>query len=341
MAGALRILLVTQMWPTTADPDLGSFLVPLVRELRALGHEVEVCAVARRGGPPTKYLRLAVAAVRAARRARPDVVFAHFLFPAGAAGLAAARAARAPLVVMAHGQDVANLDRAALRAATRPVVRYAAAVIANSGWLAARLQSHYPGLACDVWDLGVDLRVFGAHVEPTREWPGERPRFLCVGSLIARKNVVALAEAFAALRRGSLVFVGDGPLRAALQGRPRVHLVGRVRHEDVARWAAAADVVCQPSLSEAFGQATLEAMAMARTVVATTEGGPGEFVPPQAGLLVDPRDPHALQAALARAAAMPRPNPAARAAAMAHDVRRQAAGMAAVLQRAVASQRTS
>src|SRR3954449_12541628 len=133
MAGALRILLVTQMWPTTADPDLGSFLVPLVRELRALGHEVEVCAVARRGGPPTKYLRLAVAAVRAARRARPDVVFAHFLFPAGAAGAAAAAVARVPLVVMAHGTDVETARRSrALALATRAVVGRAAAVIFNS-----------------------------------------------------------------------------------------------------------------------------------------------------------------------------------------------------------------
>ena len=48
--------------------------------------------------------------MRAARRAQPDVVFGHFLFPAGAAAAMAARAAGAPLVVMAHGQDVANLE---------------------------------------------------------------------------------------------------------------------------------------------------------------------------------------------------------------------------------------
>src|ERR671917_322444 len=109
--------------------------------MREAGHEVEVCAVARRGGPPTKYVRPAPGAVRSARGVRPDVVFAHFLFPAGAAGLAAARAVRVPLVVMAHGQDVANLDRRALHAATRPVVRGAAAVIANSRWLATRLEA--------------------------------------------------------------------------------------------------------------------------------------------------------------------------------------------------------
>src|SRR5262245_30979132 len=125
------------MWPSAENPDLGSFLVPLTRELEELGHEVEVASISRRGGPPTKYLRLGREARRAARRQRPDVVFTHFLFPAGAAGVRAARAADAPLVVMAHGQDVANLaDIRGVTAATRWVLRRSSAVIVNSRWLA-------------------------------------------------------------------------------------------------------------------------------------------------------------------------------------------------------------
>jgi glycosyltransferase involved in cell wall biosynthesis len=76
-------------------------------------------------------------------------------------------------------------------------------------------------------------------------------------------------------------------------------------------------------------------MAMERSVVATNVGGPPEFVSPEAGVLVDPTDTAAIAAALERAAALPSPNPAARAAAAEHDVRRQAARMAAVLERAV------
>lgn len=331
----MRILLVTQMWPTPAEPDLGSFLLPLRRELVGQGHQVEVAAIGRRGGGKGKYARLAAGAVRAARAFGPDVVFAHFLFPAGAAGLAAARAARVPLVVMAHGQDVANTDRAPLRLATRPVVRGAAAVIANSRWLADRLEARYPGLTCEVCDLGVDLEQFDPATAPAA-WPVRRdgPRYLCVGSLIARKNVAGLADAFATLGRGSLVFLGDGPLRADLEGRAGVAVAGRVPHAEVPSWYAACDVLCQPSLSEPFGLAALEAMAMERTVIATREGGPPEFVTPEAGVLVDPRDPSALLAALQRAAAMPSPNPAARVAAAEHDVARQASRMAGILARA-------
>jgi glycosyltransferase involved in cell wall biosynthesis len=75
-------------------------------------------------------------------------------------------------------------------------------------------------------------------------------------------------------------------------------------------------------------------MACGRSVVATRIGGPPEFVPPEAGLLVDPADEDALVAALQSAAELPCPNPAARAAAEAHDVRAQAAKVEAILENA-------
>ena len=92
----------------------------------------------------------------------------------------------------------------------------------------------------------------------------------------------------------------------------------------------------QPSLVEPLGQALLEAMACGRSVVATRIGGPSEFVPPEAGVLVDPLDVTALSRALAQAAALPSPNLAAREATAEHDVRRQAERIEAILSRAAA-----
>ena len=337
----MRILEVTQMWPSPENPDLGSFLVPLTREIEALGHQVEVASISRRGGPPTEYGTLVRKARAAARRFRPNVVFAHFLFPAGAAGALAARTAGAPLVVMAHGQDVANLGRIpGVTAATRWVVGRSSAVIANSRWLAGRLTEQVPAAEpkIEVADCGVDLDAFSPRpADQARTelgWEGEGPAFLCVGSLIERKNVVRLADAFASLGRGRLAFVGDGPLRPALEGRPDVTLTGRVPQSEVPRWVAACDVLCQPSLTEPFGQATLEGMAMERTVLATSVGGPPEFVTPEAGVLVDPQDPAALPHAMELAATKPTPNPGARRAAAEHDVKRQAARMTEILERA-------
>ncbi len=312
----MRILFCTQMWPGPADPDLGSFLVPVVRELEALGHEVDVVAIDHRRPSRTKYARLAWQTAAAARRTHPDVIFAHVLFPAGGAGWLASLASRTPLVVMAHGQDVANMGEIrGVTAVTRRVVNRAAGLIVNSRWLADRLVARIPqaGPKIEIADLGIDLDAFApmpaAAARREVGWDGDGPAFLCVGSLIERKNVVALAGAFERLGAGRLAFVGDGPLRAQLEGRPGVTIVGRIPQAEVPSWIAACDVLCQPSLIEPFGQATLEGMAMERSVVATTIGGPPEFVTPEAGVLVDPTDHDALAAALGRARRAAEPEP--------------------------------
>jgi glycosyltransferase involved in cell wall biosynthesis len=272
--------------------------------------------------------------LRRARRFKPDVVYAHFLVPSG---LAAALGGGAPLVVTAHGRDVRNIGAfPGIRAATRFVIRRAAAVVAVSGYLRSELQAKVPEAIgkTEVVNSGVDLERFLP--SPSPDGP---PRFLCIGALSERKNVVRLARAFERLGRGELTFVGDGPLRAQLEGRHAVRVVGRVPHAEVPARIAAAHVVCQPSYIEPFGQALLEAMACARSVVATRVGGPPEFVTPEAGVLVDPMDEDSIAAGLASAANLPVPNAAARRAAEQHDVRRQAERIEAILVKAARGRR--
>jgi glycosyltransferase involved in cell wall biosynthesis len=317
------------MYPGPSDPDLGVFVRGLEEALAARGHVVERAVLDRRGGGKRKYLTLSAATLKAARRFRPDVVYAHFLVPTG---LIAALAGRAPLVVTAHGRDVRNVGwLPGIAAATRFVVRRAAVVVAVSDYLRRELETKIPEARgkTEVVDSGVDLERFA--VTPA---PDGGPRYLCIASLITRKNVLRLADAFARVGRGTLTFVGDGPLRAQLEGRGGIELAGRVPYDEVPAQIAASHVVCQPSLIEPFGQALLEAMACGRSVVATRIGGPPEFIPPEAGVLVDPADEEALAAALEAAAELPCPNPAARAAAEEHDVRRQAEKVEALLERA-------
>jgi glycosyltransferase involved in cell wall biosynthesis len=331
------------MYPGPDDPDLGVFVESLERELAARGHELERAVIDRRRGGRRRYLGLAFAALRRARQFRPDVVYAHFLVPAG---LIAALATKAPLVVTAHGQDVRNIGRIpGVRTATRSVVRRAAAVIAVSDFLRRELESTIPeaGGKVVVLDCGVDLDRFAVRDsgEARRQlgWEPHGTAFLCLGALSERKNVLRLARAFERRGEGSLAFVGDGELRPALEGRHSVRLVGRVRHEAVPTWVAACDVLCQPSLIEPFGIATLEGMAAGRSVVATRVGGPPEFVTAGAGVLVDPEDDDALVRALDEAASFPRPNLAAREAAASHGVKRQAALAEEILERASLSLR--
>ena len=330
----MKILLVSQMYPGPADPDLGVFVAQMEHALEERGHEIERAVLDRRGGGKLRYLELARRVRRAAGR-RHDVVHAHFLVPSGLI----ASQARAPLVVTAHGRDVRNVGAIpGVARLTRRVVRRAAAVVAVSGYLRRELEDKLPEARgkIEVVDSGVDLDRFA--LAPRADGSGG-PRFLCLGSLTERKNVLRLADAFAGLGAGTLTYVGDGPLRAELERRPGVVVAGRIAHDEVAARIAAADVVCQPSLIEPFGQALLEAMACGRSVVATRIGGPPEFGPPEAGILVDPADTAALERALREAAALPVPNEGARAAAAEHDVRRQAERIEAILERAARGRR--
>jgi glycosyltransferase involved in cell wall biosynthesis len=126
--------------------------------------------------------------------------------------------------------------------------------------------------------------------------PGEEavpPEVLYAGRLSAEKGVLELVEAARGMK---LVVAGDGPLRDEV---PEAY--GFVPHEELQRLYARAAVVACPSRREGFGVACLEAMAHGRPVVASAVGGLRDLVVhEETGLLVPPRDPSALRAALER-----------------------------------------
>lgn len=333
------------MYPGRSDPDFGVFVAQLERQLIAQGHDVRRAVLDRRGGSRTKYVQLGADAVREAWHFRPQVIYAHFLAPAGALAAIASVVSGAPLVLTAHGRDVRNIGEIrGVRESTGLAVKRAAAVITVSEYLRRELEAKLPELEgrVSVVDCGVDLDRFrGRDPAESRSrvgWDrGDGPRYLHVGSLEERKNVLRLTEAFERLGGGQLAFVGDGPLRPRLEGRQGIRIVGRIPHPRVAEWVGGCDVLCQPSLVEPFGQALLEAMASERSVVATRIGGPPEFVSPASGVLVDPESVDSIEDGLRAAAALPSPNADARRAASRHDVRIQAARIGRILANAAAS----
>ena len=327
------------MYPGPSAPDLGVFVKQLADELERAGNDVSRVVIDHRGGSPAKYGGLAARALAEARRFHPDVVYAHFLFPAGAAAAFAARRVGARLVLTAHGRDVRNVGAIpGVATATAAAIRRADAVIAVSDFLRGELEAKIPDAQgkVHVIDSGVDLARFRHRdPEPLRAKLGwEQPGH----ALPLRRNAGRAEERRSARRMHSPVStVGASSSRATGRCVTRwresdgVKLVGRVPHERVPDLIAASDIVCQPSLIEPFGQAVLEALACERPVVATRIGGPAELLTPETGILVDPGSVDSIAAGLRAATDLPRPNPAARAIAEEHDVVKQAARVARLL----------
>src|SRR3989440_148862 len=119
----------------------------------------------------------------------------------------------------------------------------------------------------------------------------EPPHVLYAGRLSKEKGVLELVQATRGL---PLVVVGDGPLRKRV---PQAR--GFVPRDELERLYAEAAVVACPSRREGFGVTCLEAMAYGKPVVAGDVGGLRDLVVDgETGLLVPPRDPAALRAAL-------------------------------------------
>ncbi|HEX2587103.1 MAG TPA: glycosyltransferase [Gaiellales bacterium] len=316
----MRILLLSNMYPTAERPDYGVFVKRLADALRERGHEVDeaVLGPGERGpvATPRAYLELLRRTRSLARRRRPQVIYAHYLVPTGLVALVGG----VPFVITAHGSDVANVGTIPLVGTlTRRVIARARAVICVSAYLAERLPSQPRRL--EVIDCGVDTELFTPAPREPRE-PGEGPRYLTVGSLIERKNAGRLIQAFGQLGEGSLTVVGSGPLEQELRASapPGVSFLGRVPPQLIPELYREHDVYCQASLVEAQGQALLEALATARPVVATRVGGPPEYVTEGAGVLVDPLDVDGIAAGMRRAAQLPVPCQAAREVAERHSI---------------------
>jgi glycosyltransferase involved in cell wall biosynthesis len=193
----------------------------------------------------------------------------------------------------------------------------------SRGIRARRFVTIYDGI-----DVGRFATGGGAGVRRALGIPPDAPCVGIVGHVQGWKGQLLVAEAVARARRRipslrCLIVGGVHRLGAEYAERLKEriagadlagHVVLTGARRDVAACMDAMDVVVHASNREPFGRVLLEAMAAGRPVIAPREGGPLEIVVDgETGLLVPPRDPDALAAAMvalledpARRAAMAR-----------------------------------
>lgn len=237
---------------------------------------------------------------------------AHFANAAASVAMSAAHLAGISFSFTVHAYDI-FIDKLALPAK----LEAAAFVACISRFNIDYLQKHYPEAAArarlELVHNGIDPGRF----QPCPHPPGTPPRIIAVGRLVETKGFHVLVEACARLRQEGVAFscriVGEGPEGDRLQKmvvdrrlEDRVELLGQLQPEALLPYFQSADLLAMPACvrnndQDGIPTVLIEALAMEIPVVATRVSGIPELVRDgETGLLVNPDDPEALAAVLAR-----------------------------------------
>ena len=181
----------------------------------------------------------------------------------------------------------------------RKLYRRCDGLIAPSESFAQVLREQRMNYDIDIWTRGVDREIFVPDARsPTwrRELGVEddMPVIGFLGRLVMEKGLDVFADTIDQLnRRGvrhCVVVIGEGPAGGWFQSRlPNAKFVGFQAGADLAKALASMDMLFNPSVTETFGNVTLEAMACHLPVVAARATGSASIVKHgQTGFLVEP-----------------------------------------------------
>lgn len=330
---ALRVAMLIQGYPPVlggAERQLAA-IAPLL-----LAHGVEVHVLTRRpaglrrfervagidvhrlpafGSKATASLLYTLSALRQLRRIEPHVLHAHGLFSPSTTALAARRLWGTPILAkpLRGGQlgDVARLNQ---RRGGRRRLAVLAREIDAFAVISREIDAELEGIGVSAerrlcLPNGVDTRRFrpiDAASRPARRAALRLPPHPLVvfsGRLAPEKGLAALLRLWPRVREkvadASLLILGSGPERAALENLAGPGVVFGDQVDDVVEYLSCADVFVLPSHGEGLSNALLEAMAVGLPVVATNVGGAGDVIRHgESGWLVPPRADDELLAGL-------------------------------------------
>ncbi|MGE6691206.1 MULTISPECIES: glycosyltransferase family 4 protein [Sphingobium] len=248
----------------------------------------EVRSVPSLSLPGRPEYRLAIGLTRGVRRDldafAPDIV--HLSAPdlLGRQAQKHARACGIPVVASLHTRFETYLDYYRLGFLRGTMERYldrfygdADCILAPTPPIRDEMAARHGTARVSVWGRGIDPTQFA----PTLRDPALRAALgytdqdvvpLFFGRLVLEKGLGVFADSIAAIRaRGHDVrplIVGEGPARSWLAQRlPNANFMGHLSGADLGRAVASADLLINPSVTEAFGNVNLEAMASGLAVL--------------------------------------------------------------------------
>jgi glycosyltransferase involved in cell wall biosynthesis len=276
----MRVLVVTNMFPSEEEPQFGSFVNEQIEDLRQLGIDIELLYFDGRKGW-TKYATAASTIRRRVAQERFDLVHAHY----GLCGAAALAQRRVPVVTTFHGSDFSGhipwqvwVSRIVARLSTPIFVNVAGAMRLPAG--------------SAVIPAGVDMALF----KPMEREDARRQ----LGWQVDARYVLFPSGPRVEVKRPDLFEAALSEAKADLPELRGVYLEGYSR-ERVALIMNAVDVTLLTSDWEGSPVTVRESLACQTPVVSVPVGDVSRVLSGLPGCAVVPRDPAALARALLRA----------------------------------------
>ncbi|HEY5541579.1 MAG TPA: glycosyltransferase [Coriobacteriia bacterium] len=314
----MKVLMLSNMYPSAEEPGYGSFIQRQKRELTERhGVQIKLVSTSRRGGGLNnvpKYAALLAKTLAATMRGGYDVVHAHYLLPVAAFALIPSVARRKPLVITAHGTDIFSGQMRPWKRYITTALRRACRIIVVSEYLGDRLTENF-GIASDagrgfvIANMGVNTELFTpgdtSALKEAAGIPASVPHLLFVGNFVEQKGVTDLARALVLLRERGIDFratlLGHGPEMAEVRDivaplGEAVRFKTVVAHEQLVDVFRSADLFVLPSRREGVGLLVcLESLSCGVPVACSTAGGLPEIVRDgENGALFEPGNPPAL-----------------------------------------------
>ncbi len=312
----LRIAVVTETWPPEVN-GVAVTLSKLIHHLGQRQHTIQVIRPRQdkhdagvenagwselllRGLPIPRYpqLKLGLPSKKALIKAwsvrRPDLVHIATEGPLSWSALQAAQILRLPVTSDFRTNFHSYCQHYGVGWLSKPIVAYLRKFHNRTAFtmvptLAMKHQLETMGFKnLKVVARGVDTQLFHANKrsEAMRASWGVTPDtmvLLSTSRLAAEKNLNLTIQAYQTLlaqgRKVKMVFAGDGPMRAVTEAKcPDAIFVGMCTHEQLATLYASADLLLFPSLTETFGNVTLESLSCGTPVLAFDCAAAGEFI---------------------------------------------------------------
>ncbi|MGR4871421.1 glycosyltransferase family 4 protein [Variovorax sp. LARHSF232] len=313
---SLRIALVTETYPPEVN-GVALTLQRVVEGLRALQHDIQLIRprqtetdsakradrldeVLMRGVPIPRYpeMKMGMPANKALgqlwSRQRPDLVYIATEGPLGWSALQIAHKLKLPVCSDFRTNFHAYSKHYGIGWLYRPIMGYLRKFHNRTAFTmvpSESLRQQLRGAGFERLMLvtrGVDTEQFSParRSEALRaQWGAtpDTPVALFVGRLAAEKNLGALANAYLAMRQqrpdARLVVVGEGPAAQQLAGSvPDAIFAGTRRGDELGMYYASSDLFVFPSMTETFGNVTLEAMASGLAVLAYDHASAGQMI---------------------------------------------------------------